>query len=64
MSVQIVENMMNISWLEPAWKEWQELHDSAEMKELININNKKMQQSVQNKPDLGKGKGTGKAAST
>ena len=62
-NVQIEDNMLKIVWLDQTWKEWQDLHDSAEMKELIGINNKKIKQAAESRHAIGKGKGFGKAAS-
>ena len=58
MAVGIENDELKITWLDPTWAEWKELHDSTEMKELIGKGNKKLQQSAESKiKELGKGKG-------
>ena len=42
MAVSIENDEIKITWLDPTWAEWNELHDSAEMKELIDKGNKKL----------------------
>ena len=61
MAVGIENDELKITWLDPTWAEWKELHDSSEMKELIGKGNKKLQQSAESKnKQLGKGKGKSK----
>jgi hypothetical protein len=59
----IKDDELQLSWEDPTWKAWQELHDSEEMKELLNDGNKKLKQAAENRANLlGKGKGAGKSA--
>jgi hypothetical protein len=51
---------LSISWHDPTWNEWQELHSSVEMKGLLDAGNKKLQQ-LSEIEGIGKGKGFGKS---
>jgi hypothetical protein len=62
-SVEIEDCQLKISWLDDTWKEWKELHDSEEVKGLINTGNKRLKDATESKiRELGKGKGKSKAA--
>ena len=58
MSVHIASGKIQIKWLESTWAQWNELHDSAEFKALIDTGNQKLRKSSEEKQKhLGKGKG-------
>ena len=61
-TVHVEKDKLKILWHDETWKEWRELHDSDEMKELFETGNKKLKQAAENKTISGKGKGAGKSA--
>ena len=54
--VSVLTERFAIEWLDPKWKEWLELQESAELKALAEIKNEKIDQ-VSTKEPKGKGKG-------
>jgi hypothetical protein len=58
MSVHIASGKIQIKWLESTWAQWNELHDSAGFKALIDTGNQKLKKSSEEKQKhLVKGKG-------
>ena len=57
------DGKLEISSADDTWKEWTEFHASKEIKDLIDIGNKKLRQATDMKAkDMGKGKGKSKEA--
>ena len=60
-SVNIEDSQLKITWIDDTWKEWNEFHDSKEIRELIQKGNKSLKDSIESKnQECGKGKGKGK----
>ena len=62
-SVAVKADRLEVEWLTDDWKQWNELHDSAEMKALVETADKKLQHATEGKNvackgKKGKGKGT------
>ena len=62
-TARVEQDNIKVSWNDQTWGEWKELHDSAELKELIDAGTKRLKRSAEGKQGLGKGKGLGKSAS-
>ena len=57
-SAEVKKDRIDLSWLDATWEEWKDLKDSAELKELMAIANKKVEQAEQHRTKgIGKGKG-------
>ena len=55
----IQSDKFKVDWLDSKWTEWKELQDSAELKALVQVASKKIEESCANAAK-GKGKGKGK----
>ena len=55
--MKVQPDKLHIEWLDPKWAEWKELHESVEIKTLIEAASKKIAQAGESDA---KGKGKGK----
>ena len=43
--VKVLPGRLRVDWLDPEWAEWKELHESEELKALVEMTSKKIRQA-------------------
>ena len=55
--VRVETDKINVEWLDGAWADWKDLHDSAKYTQLKEENNKRLTQAAEYQKKKGNGKG-------
>jgi hypothetical protein len=55
LKVSIAKSEIKIDWLDPTWEAWNELLNTEEYKELVQMSNKRLSQAAEHKKGMGKG---------